>query len=119
MERGDKYFNNLVGQLASNPPLWEAFQQNGVMETTELQLDFTYYSPTAEDAAALKSLLEEYGYTVAVSRSGSLLRRKWLLEGKTVKTTLTLEKLNQWTEWMVLAGEEHHSDFDGYGAGMP
>jgi hypothetical protein len=118
MQEGDKYFNNLVTQLSSNPQTWQVLLDNGVTEETELEVEFLYYAPTKDKAELLKATLGEYGYSVSIKSSGTLLKRQWLVEGKTTPTTLTLAKLNQWVKWMVVAGEEYSSDFDGWGVSV-
>ena len=90
-------------------------ESHGVNLETELQLDFTYYAPSKEKAERLKSVLSKYEYSVALEKTGCLPWSKWLVSGRTSKTTVTLEKLNQWVLWMVIAGKESDSEFDGWG----
>ena len=116
MQKGDNYFNNLVLQLSMNQQTWQRLLDHGITEQTELELGFSFYAPTQDKAELLKATLGEYGYHVSIKPSGSVFKRRWLVEGKTTPTTLNLDKLNQWVEWMVLAGEEYRSDFDGWGA---
>lgn len=116
MQEGDKYFKNLVLQLGMYQQTWQTLLGHGVTEDTELEMGFSYYTPTQDKAELLKATLAEYGYQVNIKADGSVFKRRWLIEGKTTPTTLKLEKLNQWVKWMAAAGEEYSSDFDGWGA---
>lgn len=119
MPANDKYQSLLAKQLAMNAATWALFEKHGVKPDTELELDFTYYAPSKEKAERLKVVLSEYEYSVALEKIGVLPWSKWLVSGRTSKITLTLEKLNQWVLWMVTAGEESDSEFDGWGAELP
>jgi hypothetical protein len=119
MPAQDKYEAILAKQLAMNPATFARLESHGVKPDTELQLDFTYYAPSKEKAEKLKAVLSEYEYAVTLKKLGLLPWSKWLVSGRTGKTTLTLEKLNQWVLWMVTAGKESESEFDGWGAEIP
>ena len=119
MSANDKYESIRAKQLAMNAATWAQLQRRGVQPETELQLDFTYYAPSKEKAERLKAVLAEYEYAITLKRIGVLPWSKWLVSGRTSKTTLTLEKLNQWVLWMVTAGKESESEFDGWGTEVP
>lgn len=119
MPANDKYEAILAKHLAMNAATWAQLEKHGVMPNTELQLDFTYYAPSKEKAERLQGVLSEYEYSVVLKKTGVLPWSKWLISGRTSKTTLTLEKLNQWVLWMVTAGKEFDSEFDGWGAELP
>jgi len=119
MPAKDKYEAILAKQLAMNAGTWAQLESHGVKPDTELQLDFTYYAPSKEKAENLKCVLSEYEYSVVLKKTGVLPWSKWLISGRTAKTTLTREKLNQWVLWMVTAGKESDSEFDGWGAELP
>lgn len=115
MQQEDKYNQNLKKQVSMNTETWETLQHKGVTEDTEVQLDFFYDSPSKEKAEQLQELLNEYDYEVLIAQSGSFLKRRWLVSGKTSKTTISLQILDQWVHWMITAGKQHDSDFDGWG----
>jgi regulator of ribonuclease activity B len=106
----------LARQLAMNGETWATLQEHGVREDTELRLDFSYNAPSHQAAEDLQALLrEQTDYDLHVLSSGSLLSRKWRLEGTTQSTRISHAILDQWVRWMVLAGAEASCEFDGWG----
>lgn len=110
-------------QLTMNPATWQAMTDRGVTEETSLRLDFAYAAPGQDAADRLTAFLQgETDYTVQASseKKGALSRRVWFVVGTTSATTLSLDVLNQWVKWMVLAGHENgQCEFDGWGAQLP
>ena len=114
-----QYDELLARQLVMNRQTWAALQGHGATEQTELRLDFSYNASTRESADALCAFLrEETDYDVRVESEGSLLRRKWRVEGTTQATTISPEILDEWVTWMVIAGKEKACDFDGWGTSV-
>ena len=100
-------------QLGMTRETWQRLQSHGVDEGSSLSLDFYFKSPSYAQAGALKGFLtEETDYDVKISA----LEDEWLVHGSTLPTTVTLPILEQWVEWMVLAGFRFDSEFDGWGA---
>jgi len=94
--------------LAINEHSWGALQRLGVDEETKLTLHFDY---EGDDAAANQQLVDflsrETDYDVKVASNG--------VTGSTGPRTLSLEALDEWVRWMVLAGYEHgRCKFDGW-----
>jgi hypothetical protein len=110
-------------QLAMNPQTWAALQEHGVDESTELRLDFFYVAPGQSEAETLGAFLRrETDYNVGVERirKRMLSKKRWYVMGLTQPTTISLDILNQWVDWMVAAGAEHGGcEFDGWGAEIP
>jgi hypothetical protein len=113
------YEDVLAKQLAMNEQTWAALQRHGVTETSMLCLDFSYNAPSCEAADKMYALLrEQTDYEVKVESSGSFLRRKWRVEGRTQSTAISPSILDQWVTWMVTAGKERSCDFDGWGTSV-
>jgi hypothetical protein len=109
----------LVKQLAMNRQTWAALQKHGVTVESKLRLDFSYNAASREAAENLCALLrEQTDYEVNAETSGSFLRRKWRVEGRTQETAVSPEILDQWVTWMVTAGKERSCDFDGWGTAV-
>jgi Regulator of ribonuclease activity B len=109
----NSYQKILGDQLAMNKISWQKLVQNGLTSNDEVQLDFWYYAANKENAEALKAFLEkETDYEVLVEVSGNSM---WNIKGHTQKTEISLDILNQWVEWMVIAGQEFECQFDGWG----
>jgi hypothetical protein len=117
--RDTHYEDILAKQLAMNRHTWAALQKHGVTEESTLCLDFSYNAPNRGAADQMFALLrEETDYELRVESSGSFLRRKWRLEGRTQKTAISPAILDQWVTWMVAAGKERSCDFDGWGTSV-
>src|SRR5450631_1809124 len=109
------YEEILAKQLAMNQQTWAALQEHGMTEESTLRLDFSYNAPNRGAADKLCALLrEQTDYEVEVESSGSFLRRRWRVEGRTQKAALSPAILDQWVTWMVTAGKEGSCDFDGW-----
>ncbi len=102
--------DEIAAKQTRNVHMWEALQKHGVTEATELRLDFFYDAPNASAAKQLAEFLrEETDYDVAFTEEG--------VTGTTQPTTVTPSMLDEWVEWMVLAGYENgRCKFDGWGA---
>ena len=117
----DAHYESLLAkQLAMNQQTWAALQKHSVTEQTELRLDFSYNAPTRESAEILKAfLIEETDYDVRLESEGSILRKKWRVEGTTQNTCVSPQILDEWVTWMVIAGKEKGGcDFDGWGTSV-
>jgi hypothetical protein len=108
----------LSRQLELTQATWKELQSHGVTEATELHLDFFYDdAPSREAAVALVSFLQaETDYDVVTDDSEG----SWRVSGTTQGTTVSAEILEQWVEWMFVAGVQHAGcGFDGWGAQVP
>jgi len=113
------YEDILARQVAMNRQTWAALQKHGVTTESALRLDFSYNAASREAAENLCALLRgQTDYEVNVETSGSFLRRKWGVEGRTKETAVSPEVLDQWVKWMVTAGKERSCDFDGWGTSV-
>jgi len=102
-----------------NGQTWAVLQAHGATEQTELRLDFSYNASNRESANAMATFLgEETDYEIRVESDGSLLRRKWRVEGTTQATKISREILDEWVTWMVIAGKDKGCDFDGWGTSV-
>jgi hypothetical protein len=110
------YEDILATQLAMNEQTWAALQKRGVTEESTLRFDFSYNAPDRGAADRMCALLrDQTDYDVKVESSGSFLRRRWRVEGRTQNTAVSPAILDQWVTWMVTAGKQRSCDFDGWG----
>lgn len=113
------YEDILAKQLVMNRQTWAALQKHGVTTESKLRLDFSYNAESREAAESLCALLRgQTDYEVSVESSGSFLRRRWRVEGRTLETAISPEVLDQWVMWMVTAGKERSCNFDGWGTSV-
>jgi hypothetical protein len=103
----------LASQLAMNGNTWQALQANGVDEQTQVRLDFFCDAPESSAADQLAAFLQaETDYEVKAEKRA--------VAGSTQPTAISKEILDQWVEWMVVAGHENgRCKFDGWGAAVP
>ncbi len=101
---------------ALNKKTWRALKENGLKPNQEVELDFFYYCANDKDASALKDFLKrERDYQVSVRLAPEGRNSGWSVVGKTWWTVITPDILDEWVEWMILAGQEFNCDFDGWG----
>ena len=115
-------YDAIAKQRAMNAQIWKILLVRGVTEQTNLKLDFFFVAPTKEAADGLISLLkEETDYDLRSPQpAGSSLDGDWFVSGSTQATTISLEILDQWVVWMILAGKRGNGCvFDGWGAEIP
>ena len=109
----NNYQEIIENQLAMNQISWQKLVQNGLTSDDEVRLDFWYYTTNKENAESLKVFLQnETDYEVSIEASNNSVRS---INGQTQKTEISLAILNEWVEWMVLAGQEFECQFDGWG----
>lgn len=107
-------------QLAMNRQTFSQLRQAGLEPDDVVQLDFFFVAPDEKCAVALKSFLEQNDcLNVSVERRGGLLSRKFDVAGQSLPTTVSIELLDEWVEWMVAQGLERACEFDGWGALVP
>ena len=101
---------------ALNKRTWRTLQENSLTSDQEVELDFFYYCTDNKGANLLKHFLEsETDYQVSVRPAPDGSEKEWSVVGKTQKTAISPEILDEWVEWMILAGEEFKCEFDGWG----
>jgi len=108
-------------QLRTNRDIWAGLQEHGLAEDAELRLGFIYLAPGRPEAQSLVAFLrEETDYDLELrSRrdDGPDDEESWFVIGTTQPTALTLDLLDDWTEWMIAAGAaEGPCAFDGWAA---
>lgn len=108
-------------QLRRNRDIWAELREHGIDDDSELRLGFIYAAPgDAEARSLVRFLREETDYDVeaqARAEEGAGGGEAWFVIGTTQPTTLTLELLDDWAEWMIAAGAvEGPCAFDGWAA---
>ena len=96
-----------------NRTTWGKLKEHGVMEESELRLDFFYVAESLSNAERLAAFLRaETDYEVTARANA--------VTGTTQATTLSLAISDEWVKWMTLAGWENgRCEFDGWGAEVP
>ena len=104
-------------QRAMNAETWKALTGAGISEGTPLRLDFLFDAPDHPSAQALTDYLtQSLNYWAAPRTERRLLRRRWVVFGRTTPVPVSRGFLDEWVETMIRAGVEHGGcDFDGWG----
>jgi hypothetical protein len=121
MSAPEWFVATLAKQLEMNAQTWRALRARGVTEQSTLTLDFSYFAPDGAAAERLRTfLVDETDYTVQVhQQKKGLLRKAWIVEGRTQPTPVSLGLLNDWVRWMAAAGaEKGQCIFDGWGTSV-
>lgn len=96
-----------------NELTWNKLIESGLTEQSQIRIDFFYASETKESAHDLERFLtEQTDYETSVDSANGT---EWIITGKTQATTISFEILNQWVEWMIIAGAQFNCIFDGWG----
>lgn len=107
----------LARQTVFNQVAWTRLQELEATGSTRLTLDFFDDAQSQADARALKAtLFEETDDDLSVEPTeGS----DWTLIGQTQPTAVSLESVNQWVDWMIIAGLNHQRTIDGWATETP
>lgn len=116
-----EWFEQLLDlQLEQNASTLDKLREEGLAEDAPVRLEFFYAAPGEPEARNLVAFLRaETDYTVDAfaRRDGMAEHTPWHVLGMTQPTPVSLELLNDWTEWMIAAGaEKGPCAFDGWDA---
>ncbi len=108
-------------QLLHNLQLWGALQEQGAGDEPELRLTFVFRAPSEIQAKGLYGFLQgETDYELHVRRQGRVGKRAWFVAGATQPAPVSLDTVNQWTEWMIAAGAANGPcEFEGWAPQNP
>jgi hypothetical protein len=111
-------------QRVMSQDAWAMLQAHGVTEDTDLSLELLYFAGDESKAEVpARHLKRERDYEVRVEPAagsvGLFKRKKWVVTGTTRETKISLEILNDWITWMVVAGFKAGCEFDRWGTRAP
>ena len=112
--------DDLEGNLARNEAMWSVWLNEGVTESTPLDVDFHFYATSEAAANALARALRDSGVDKVEAHT---TRTLWIFKGWTVEATehgtWSLEKLQQQTRVFCRLAASHRCRLEGCGAMMP
>ncbi len=105
---------NLAKQLKMTPQTLLQLRKYDVTPSTELKLEYFFYTNTSAKAAALAADLEHLSYEVG---HGPLAanRKVQIVTGWTCAIPMREDALLNWTKAMCEIGFKNDCDFDGWG----
>ena len=105
---------NLANQTAMSPQTLEQLRSLNVTDSTQLKLEFFFYTDTKEKAAQLSQALKDLGYSVEHGPSEGN-KDVLVITGWTTKMPMTESTVVAWTRKMCQVGFENDCEFDGWG----
>ena len=107
---------NLQKQLKWNKNTFAMLKEAGLRDESEVELDFSYVSSDERLGEELAELLiNEFDYKVKTYYH----QGKFMVDGTTGKTKLSLQLLDQWVNWMCNKGSKYQCMFNGWGTSVP
>jgi hypothetical protein len=108
------YAENRTLQLTMTPKTVAQLRKYGVTDTSQLKLEYFFYTNTKEKAAALAQKLTDMGYSGTYNHSASD-KKQFIIRGWTSPMKMDDKTVLDWTARMCDAGHEHDCEFDGWG----
>lgn len=105
---------NVKRQVSMTPRTLEQLRGYGVTDSTELTLEYFFYTDTEEKAGGLVDDLRARGY-LAAHRSAASHDATYVVTGWTTSLRMEEAVLVRWTEAMCELGYERDAEFDGWG----
>lgn len=101
-------------QMQMTPLTLDQFRNLNVNCDKELELEFFFYTNTADKAERLATELAKLNYTLQSGISAAD-KRLFIVTGSTGKLIMTDEIVEQWVKQMCEIGYKHDCEFDGWG----
>ena len=118
-----EYKAKLEEWLRINKEQWEQLGAHGVVDGTELELDYNFVAPDEAAAEAFcKALGEKFNYqskVVLLPEDDQGNPAAWVVHGTTEPTKSGLDFLDGWVTKLVEFGAERSCMFEGWGAYPP
>ena len=100
--------------------MWSAWEQHGVDNTTELEVDFNFIAPNEESAHALAKRIADISLDVEIRKHTFLFFwTTWNVDAKSPKQAWSAEALVEITTKLHHIAVESNCTFDGSGALLP
>jgi hypothetical protein len=105
---------NMQKQLALTPQTLAALRERGAPKDAAFRLEYFFYSPSRDNAAALADALKLQGYSVQ-ARPSPHDKDLFIITGWSTPVPIQEESLRSWTVAMGGLGFAHDCEFDGWG----
>lgn len=110
----DAFRQNTANQMKMAPLTLAELRKHGVGESSQLKLEYFFYTNAPEKAAALTAKMQSLGYQAEDGRSASG-KKEYLITGWTDPIPMSVEAVVDWSRRMCEIGYAHDCDFDGWG----
>lgn len=106
--------DNLKSQMKMTPETIRQLREYGVTDSSELKLEFFFYTNTQDKANQLLNEVAKLDYSVETGLSAGS-EKEFLITGWTNKMKMTEEVILNWTKSMCELGYKYDCEFDGWG----
>ena len=112
----EKQFNdNVAKQKQMNSQTLEQLIKYGITDTSELKLEFFFYTNEQEKASKLAIELKKLNYEIDHVDTSASGKKEWIVSGWSTKIRMDLKTVTNWTTQMCKLGFDNDCEFDGWG----
>lgn len=113
-----QYNDNVVKQKQMNAKTLEQLSNYGITETSELKLEFFFYTNEQDKANNLAIELKKLNYQIDHAETSAGEKNEWVVSGWSTKVKMELGIITDWTTQMCKLGYDNDCDFDGWGTDL-
>lgn len=110
-----QYNDNVSRQKKMNAQTIEQLNKYGVTDSSELKLEFFFYTNEQDKASNLAIELKKLNYEIEKADTAAGDKKQWVVSGWSTKMKTDLTTVTKWTTEMCKLGFDHDCDFDGWG----
>ena len=108
------YQKNKLNQVNMSPKTLKHLRNLGVSDTSELKLEYFFYTNSVDKAKNLADAIQKLNYTVKYDKA-VLDKKLFVITGWTIKIKMADSIVLDWTKQMCDLGYKYDCDFDGWG----
>ena len=112
----EKLYNESVAkQKRMNTETLQQLSKYGISDTSELKLEYFFYTNEQDKANSLANELKNLNYQIDKVDTAAGDQKLWVINGWTTKMKVDLQTVTKWTTQMCKVGYDNDCDFDGWG----
>lgn len=105
---------NLASQTQMTPQTMNQLREYGVTDSSELKLEFFFYTDEQSKANDLLAAVKNLNYSAETGLSAGD-DNLYIITGWTTKIKMSTKEVLNWTKSMCELGYKHDCEFDGWG----
>ena len=110
-----QYSDNTAKQKGMNTQTLSQLSKYGITDTSDLKLEFFFYTDEQNKASNLAIELKKLNYQIDKVDTAANDKKQWVINGWTTKMKMDLQTVTNWTAQMCKLGYDNDCDFDGWG----
>lgn len=111
----NEYIDNVTKQKQMNTKTLLQLSKYGINDSSELELEFFFYTNEQTKANNLAIELKKLNYKIYFIYPSEAEKKLWVISGWTNKIKMDLQNVINWTTQMCKLGFDNDCDFDGWG----